>query len=317
MRTLLSSLFSIMILTAGLFAQQMPDISQIGENLTFYNPGAIGNQEVLTAIFTYRKKFAGFEGMPTTQIFSAHAPLKNPDVAMGIVLEHDALGGTNYTGVYLNYAYRIDVGNNKLSFGLKGGINSGSQKYIELRDEEPDLVWSDQNSTFYVPNFGAGVLFYGKRYWAGLSIPRLFTYKNDASDKYHLDHDFSAYQYYLAGGGTFELGPTLSLDPSLLFIYCPTLDPSLMLDIAGVYKNTLSAGVGYRKGIESRQENVTSQQNNAIILLLSYNLNRQFSMGYSYDYEIGDLANYYSGSHEITLIYKFGYQVNASNPRQF
>jgi type IX secretion system PorP/SprF family membrane protein len=312
MRTLPFLLTAILLLPAGLVAQQMPIISQIEENQTFYNPGATGNQEVLTAIFTYRKQWTGFEGWPSSQIFSAHAPLKNPDVALGVVLEHDAIGSTNYTGVFLNYAYRIDLGSNKLSFGLKGGITSGSQKYIETRDETPDPAFSDENSSFYVPNFGIGVLYYGKKFWTGISIPRLFTYENDASDKYHMEPDFSVNQYFLSGGGKFSIGPDLSLDPTLLFIYCPSpsLDESIMLDLSAVYKKALKAGIAYRTGIKPESER-------SVIMLFSYSMNRQFSLGYSYDYQIGEYKSYTKGSHEFTILYKFGYQVNASNPRQF
>jgi hypothetical protein len=55
----------------------------------------------------------------------------------------------------------------------------------------------------------------------------------------------------------------------------------------------------------------------ALIILLGYNLNRQFSLGYSYDMNIGELSKNTSGSHEINVQYKFGYRVNASNPRDF
>jgi type IX secretion system PorP/SprF family membrane protein len=285
-------------------AQQMPVTGLFEQNQTFYNPGATGNQEVLTAIFGYRMQWTGFSGSPNTQLFSAHAPLKNPDIAMGILVEHDAIGSTNYTGVFLNYAYRIEIGSNRLAFGLKGGITSGSQEYIALRDDNPDPAWSDNNRTFYVPNFGVGVSFYSRKYWAGLSIPRLFGYENNASDNYRMKQDFSKYEYFFSGGGRFSVNPNLRFDPSLLFIYSPSYMPSLTINTMAVFKDAYKAGLGYRSG-------------DALILLIGYSLNRQFNLSYSYDLEIGKIADYTSGSHEINILYKFGYKVNASNPRQF
>jgi type IX secretion system PorP/SprF family membrane protein len=284
-------------------AQQMPVTSLFEQNQIYFNPGATGNQEVLSAIFDYRKQWVHFTGAPNTQVFSVHAPLKNPKVAMGIVIEHDAIGSSNFTGIYLNYAYRIDVGVNKLSFGLKGGITGASQEYIELRDE-PDPAWSDNNRTFYIPNFGVGVLIYGNKFWGGFSIPRLFGFENNASDKYRMKHNFSKYEYFCSGGGKFLVNPDFRLDPSVLFIYSPSFVPSVTISTMAVYKDSYKAGIGYRSG-------------DALILLLAYSLNRQFMLGYSYDLEIGKIADYTSGSHEINICYKFGYKVNASNPRQF
>jgi type IX secretion system PorP/SprF family membrane protein len=288
-----------------LYTQQMPAISLFDQNQTVYNPGAIGNQEVLTANFLYRKQWAGFEGSPSTQYFCAHAPLKNPHVAIGILLEHDAIGATNYTGVYFNYAYRIDLGMNKLSFGLKAGVTNGSQNNIDLRDDAPDPAFSENDQNFTLPNFGFGVSYYGQKYWGGFSIPKLFGYDSDGSDKYKLVHDFSKYEYFISGGSTFDINPEFSIDPSMLLVLSPRYNTRFTINAVATYKKAYSAGLGFRTS------------DNALILLIRYSLNRQFSLGYSYDLLFGNTAKYSSGSHEINLFYKFGYKVNAANPRVF
>ena len=73
----------------------------------------------------------------------------------------------------------------------------------------------------------------------------------------------------------------------------------------GIYKSAYKAGLGFRL-------------HDAIIMVVGYQLNRQFSLAYSYDLTVArELNDYSSGSHEINLNYKFGYKVNASNPRGF
>jgi type IX secretion system PorP/SprF family membrane protein len=290
---------------SGLFAQQMPEISLFSQNQTVYNPGAIGNQEVLTANFLYRKQWVGFDGSASTQFFCAHAPLKNPKVAIGILLERDGIGITNYTGVYFHYVYRLDLGMNKLAFGLKAGITNASENHIDLRNGASDPAFSENNLNFTLPNFGFGVSYYGQKYWAGLSIPRFLGFKNNGPDKYKIEHDFSKYEYFISGGYSFALNPDFSLDPSVLVILSSRYEQRFSANVIGTYKNSYHVGLGYRTS------------DDALILLIALSPYRQFSLGYSYDMMMGNTLKFTSGSHEINILYKFGYKVNASNPRVF
>ncbi len=305
LRTLIITLF-IFCCSIALHAQQMSVVSLFDQNLTYLNPAATGNQEVLTASFFYRNHWTGFDGAPSTQFFSVHAPLKNPKVALGVMLEHESIGSTNYTGAYFNYAYRLNAGPGKLSLGLKLGMNSGSQDYLNLREENEfdDPAFNDKNRTFFVPNAGFGVLYYTEMYWAGFSIPRFFGFQSDPSGTYKISHEIANYEYHFAGGGKIALPSEFSMEPSVLLVYSAVYPFRVALNATGIYKNTYRAGIGYRYG-------------EAFILLIGYHLNRQFSFGYSYDINMGEISDYTSGSHEIYLQYKFGYKVNASNPRGF
>lgn len=292
----------------NIFSQQMPNVSLFGDNQAYYNPGFVGNQEVLSANFFFRANWVGIDGAPVTEAFLAHTPMRDPAVAMGILVEHDALGSTGYTGIYINYAYRVKIGVNKLSFGVKGGITNESLNYILLRDNVPDPAFSDNNQTFFYPNFGIGVAFTGRQYWAGFSVPRLFGYDSKGSDSYKMAHDFWRYEYFLTGGGRFNAGPDLAFEPSALLVYSSRYNYVDKINVSlmamGIYKGAYKAGLGFRL-------------HDAIIIAVGYQLNRQFSLAYSYDLGLWGAADYSNGSHEINLNYKFGYKVNASNPRGF
>jgi type IX secretion system PorP/SprF family membrane protein len=291
-------------MTGNLLSQEISSVSLFEQNLIYYNPGSTGNQEVLAANFFYRAQWIGFSnGTPSIQVFCAHAPLRKPSVAMGVQVEHDALGICNYTGVYIHYAYRVSLGANRLSFGLRGGVASLSQGTVTLRDN-PDRAFDEDNQTSYLPNFGAGILFYGQYYWAGVSIPRLFGFKHQASGMYTIDPGFNHYEYFFTGGGKLPAGSNLSFEPSALVAYSSSYPLRFTLLGMAVYKHAYKAGVGFRL-------------HEAIFLAIGYQLNRQFSLGYSYDFNIGKVLKLTSGSHEINVSYKFGYRVNASNPRDF
>ncbi|MGD2036055.1 MAG: PorP/SprF family type IX secretion system membrane protein, partial [Bacteroidales bacterium] len=185
----------------------------------------------------------------------------------------------------------------------KLGVNNGSQKVIPSR-EENDRAFTESGQTFFVLNAGFGALYYADQYWAGFSVPRFFGYKSEASGKYKMSHEVSDYEYHFAGGGEIALPSEFAIEPSALIVLSAVNPFVVAVNAMGVYKNTYKAGLGYRYG-------------EAFIILIGYNLNRQFSLGYSYDINIGERSGYTSGSHEINIQYKFGYKVNASNPREF
>jgi type IX secretion system PorP/SprF family membrane protein len=111
-------------------------------------------------------------------------------------------------------------------------------------------------------------------------------------------------EYFIMGGGKILLNPDVHLEPSALVALASTFKTSVTINLAGVYKNSYKLGIGYRS-------------DDAIIFQIGYNFNRQLSFGYSYDYNIGSVSKFTSGSHEINMQYRFGYQVNESSPRYF
>ena len=56
----------------------------------------------------------------------------------------------------------------------------------------------------------------------------------------------------------------------------------------------------------------------SIIALFEYQISRKLRVGYSYDYTLGELGNYSSGSHELMIGYDFGFPVTKmKSPRYF
>lgn len=302
MRLRVKILTILLFCACGIFGQNMPTISLFDQNLSYFNPAATGNREVLTASLFYRIHWTGMEGAPLTGFGNIHAPLKNPKIALGLILEHESIGSTNYTSVYFNYAYRFYVGSGRLALGLRIGLVNGSQKNVSLRNDD-DQAFNENNSTFFVPNAGFGAYYYTDFYWASFSIPKFFGFESDASGKYKLSHDVSKYEYHFAGGGKIALPSEFSFEPSVLMVYSPANPFTFTMNAIGMYKNSYRAGLGYRL-------------DDALIILIGLNF-RQFSIGYSYDINIGNTTDYSSGSHEINLQYRFGYKVEASNPREF
>jgi type IX secretion system PorP/SprF family membrane protein len=204
----------------------------------------------------------------------------------------------------LNYAYRISLFNGKLSFGLKGGITTVTQSNVSLRDDKSDPAFSSKTASFVLPNSGFGIYYYSDRYWTGISIPKFFGFESNTSGSYKMVNDISRYEYFFTAGGKVDVNGNIHIEPSAMLILSTVFKPEAAFNCTGVFRDSFKGGVGYRT-------------RDAIIVLIGYNLNRQFSLAYTYDINIGQLSNYTSGSHEIGLQYMFGYTVNASSPRHF
>ncbi|MBN1597917.1 MAG: PorP/SprF family type IX secretion system membrane protein [Bacteroidales bacterium] len=304
MKRIIFNIITSLIAVIPVYPQTMPVVTQFDRNIFYLNPAAVGNQGVLSASFFYRSQWTGIDGKPSTQVFNVHAPLRNPSVAIGLLLEHETIGSNNTTGIYGNYSYNIKLGPGKLAMGIRFGVNTSSRDFIDLRDDA-DQAFNDDNKTFTLPNTGLGVIYNSDLFWVSLSIPRLLGYKSNVSGKYVVSHDFNRYEYFMAGGINYNLSSLIMIDPSLLFVYSSNLTPQFTLHLTGVYKEAFRAGLGFRT-------------NEAIIIMMGYIINRQFNISYSYDLTVFNEVFHYSyGSHEINIQYRFDYKVNASSPRRF
>jgi len=147
-------------LLAGLsaFGQQDALFSQYMFNQLIINPAYSGSRDVLTATLVHRDQWTGIEGAPKTSTFSVHTPLRNERVALGLYIYNDQLGPVKDLGVMANYAYRIRVGQGRLSFGLQGGfIQQGVDIQQLLTKDNYDYNVYNVPATQFTPDVNFGV----------------------------------------------------------------------------------------------------------------------------------------------------------------
>lgn len=292
------------LLSAGSFAQHYPLNSQYMLNGLAINPAYAGSHEVFTISLLYRNQWTGFNGAPVTQTLCGHAPLKNKNIAVGVIIFSDKIGVTSQNGIYTNYAYRIEFPEGKLSLGLKAGLNILHSRWEEIETIEPNDEQFMSNSDIHVvPNFGTGLYYYCDKYFIGLSVPLLLSYSEDTGkDILKFYHDFKNYNIHFHSGIKFIINNNFYIMPSFLLKYIPGTNTQIDINCKVGYKNMYCAGFSYRTS-------------DAVVALLEYQLNSQFMIGYAYDITISELNRYNNGTHEIMLRYFFGYKLNASNPR--
>jgi len=197
-------------------SQHLSLLSQYTLNGLPSNPGYTGSDEVLSVSTSYRNQWVGFEGSPVTQTISAHTPLKNDKVALGLLLYRDVIGKHYDNGVYFNYAFRVKLGKGKLSLGLSSGFSLKQSKLSEaIIIQQGDQVYSKNTPVSFLPNFSFGSYYYTKDYYIGFSIPFLMTHELDVSSgNFKPKHYFSQYNMMFSGGYKYQLNTDFCLLPN-------------------------------------------------------------------------------------------------------
>lgn len=303
MRKLLTIFIVLMALPLSVTSQKKLTLSHYMHNQFAINPAFAGSREVLTLFGSYRKQWTSVPNAPQSMFFSAHAPLKNEKIALGMTLLNEEFAIAKNTGFSLAYTYRINVNHRqKLSFSINGGLISSRTSWSEVSLADPNDPAFGENETELDPQIGFGVAWYGREFFAGFSVSDLF-YKN-AIDPESPFFEPAKSDYMVTGGYLFQVNNWLSLQPSMLLRFNP--DEYTLLDVsaAAIFQNTIWTGLTYRN-------------NKEIVAMVGWQITPQLRFAYSFDYPSGDLGSLNNGNHEVSLQFDFGYKIPATSPKFF
>lgn len=286
-------------------AQKFPVYSQYMMNGLSINPAYAGSREVLSTSFLYRRQWVGFEGAPTIFSMGAHMPVRNQKMAVGLQVFNESIGIERNTGLFGNYAYRIQTGKGKLSLGLKAGFNlvKALENKVILKDRIIDHAFDNTEETAFMPNFGFGLYYFTSGYFAGVSVPSILNYRNGSTESATA---FNEYNVLLTGGYLFKINDQFKVKPSTLVKYQSGSQPQADMNVNFIFfrDDLLWLGLSYRSS-------------EALVSLIEVQVSRKFRIGYSYDYSIGSMSKYNSGSHEIMIRYEWREKVDTLNPLYF
>ena len=296
----------LLALGMTLKAQQETQNSMYFFNPVLLNPAYAGSQEALQITATARNQWAGIKGAPKTQVLSLHTPLKTEHIGVGFTVLNDELGVTKNTGLYADLAYSVKVNkkNNRLAFGLKVGLDFFRQDFSSLRiNDNTDQLYTDGfNYNKNLFNMGAGIYYYGKRHYIGISTPRLLKNKIDlAAGQTAIQEN----HYYLFGGIVIKLNPAINMRPSFIVKYVNNAPLSIEGNLSFLFYDKIWIGAMYRHQA-------------AAGLNIMYNISQNFRIGYAYDYQLTSLQKFSLGSHEIMISYDLRTKAKGfKSPRYF
>ncbi len=304
----LLKLFTICIFSAtSAHAQQDPMVSQYMFNGLYLNPAYAGSHDYWSSTLTFRNQWVGLEGAPETAIAAVDGPISVKNMGLGLILLHDKIGVTRQNTAILNYAYQLKLNkNSKLAFGINAGFSQFNARLTDLTVWDQDQVFDSDITSKVIPRLGVGAYYFGKKHYVGFSIPTLFAYQKELDFNFDLSRaSFLRRHYLLTAGYVFDVAKNLKLKPSVLFKYVENTPLEVDFNLSAVYQNKFWLGTSFRTY-------------DAVAVILEYQTNSFFRVGYSYDITVSKLRKYSNGSHEIMIGIDFGKElVKVKSPRYF
>ncbi len=273
-------------------AQQYPVFTQYYFNELVINPAFAGSHVQLSLTSTYRNQWVNFPGAPRTVSFSGHTALMNGKMGVGLLVNHDEIGSYGNEHVYGYYSYRINMQHATLSMGLMAGFNFLGVDFSNLDLQDPtDASFLPINE--FKPNFGTGIYYNRKNFFAGFSVPFLLNNAVSADLESVAAEIREARYYFLRSGGIFPINraETVKLNPSILLRAQEGQPLSMDINLGVVIHDILSTGVSWRSG-------------DSFITFIDLKLSEKFHFAYSYDWTTSDIARFSNGSHEFMINYR-------------
>ncbi len=278
----------LLLLTAvPVVAQLDPIYAQYLNNPVLLNPAYAGINNRFSAVATFRKQWAGFDGSPTTYGVAAHSSVWNNKVGVGFSGIVDQIGDTRNTEFNTMYSYKLELGENSgdkvLSFGLQAGA-------INFRNDAASVNARDPNdpSFAYVNefrfNFGAGAILKTERFFIGFSVPRMIPATVGQPGQ---SIQVYSRNFYLMGSYMIYLSEYVRLKPSVL--------------LKATQGAPVSADININVNFEQRYTiGVLTRNLNTYGFLTQINV-KDFRFGYVFELPSNNSVGSAFSSHEIAV----------------
>ncbi len=278
---------SILFFSIELVAQQSVQYSQYSFNNFGYNPAFAGTKKCIDFRAGTRLQWVGFRGAPRSSFASVHTSLNAKNFkrggkhAIGFYIGQDAVHLTTRTSLKLAYAYHTKLSSKyTMGLGIFGGVQQYATDDVFDGDKNPDPVLAAAaGSVLRWPDFTPGVLLYSKKVYWSFSVHQIFFKNINLGDKQKQIN-----QYYFgfgtkSGHGDWTVFKSVLLKTKLLG------PPALDLNLAWIYRQNFTFGLGYRVG-----ESAMAQ--------VKFNLG-SLQIGYGFDFPLNKIYGNYG--HEIMI----------------
>lgn len=300
-------IITMTFLSITLSAQQEVQNSFYMFNSSILNPAYAGSRDALSVVVDARSQWTGWKGAPKTNSFIMHTPLMNESIGVGLNVVNDVIGPTNKTALFGDFAYRLRLNknNDRLCFGLRAGADliRNNLSSLSVNDAADPLVINNTNFNTNTFNTGAGVYYYGQRFFVGLTAPKIIP--NKLSKDVNFADSKQVLHYYLIAGYVIKINSLWDLKPGCAIKYTQNAPLSIDGNLSVLFNEKIWFGVMYRHGSAAGANIV-------------YNFTKQLRVGYAYDYSINNMGRYSPSSHEVILGFDFlSNQKALKSPRYF
>jgi type IX secretion system PorP/SprF family membrane protein len=295
-------------------AQDM-HFTQFYSSPLYLNPAFAGAGACSRLSTTYRNQWPGITKTYQSYLFSIDHYMTQYNLGVGLLFASDVAGSGNLKTTTINpqLAYELAITHKHvLRFGMQPGLGMRSINFDNLvfgdqiaRGGNVATIENAKVGTVYF-DIGAGMLFYTKSYWAGVTLNHMNTPEQsmlyDGISKLPMKFSLHGGYKYLLNEDEPEEANKKSITGALNYRNQQDFD---QLDIGAYYaQNIFNLGFWYR-GIPGFKAYKPGYSNNDAVAVIVGVKADKLNIGYSYDFTISKLANTASfGSHEISLSYQ-------------
>ncbi|MBF4473139.1 type IX secretion system membrane protein PorP/SprF [Flavobacterium sp. HJJ] len=292
-------LISILLLTvASSYSQELnvPVATQyLADNPYVLSPTYAGIGDNFRINMNGYKQWVGVEDAPQSQALYADFRILDQS-GLGLSIYNDSNGYTKQAGGKLTFAHHIILGyysKEYLSFGISYLYNSfrlNTEKFQGITDNR-----ANNNN-----NFEVGLLYRNKGFYLSATATNILK-KNLNFDIAYEPNLLTNYQLY--GGYVMDIGDRTELEPSAFYQYYQS-DGRSVTDLNFKYRKFNRYEDYYWVGASYRFLNDQIGKPLAIGPIVGF-LKGYISVGYSYQITLNDLAAYNSGTHSLTIGFRF------------
>jgi type IX secretion system PorP/SprF family membrane protein len=281
--------------------------SQFFMNPVYLNPAYSGSMKVPRAGVQYRNQWPAYGNAYTTYFASFDTYLPKAKSGIGVLLYNDVQGDGVYTETSFKFIYskEIRLNDDWTMYGsLSGGgqLNSLNFSRLIFADQldpiygqnQPSAETVPDNNNRFLPDFGAGVLFYNDRYFFGLaadhlSEPNQSIYSEDPS---HLPRKYTAH---------FEVNlPWFHPGHARKYV---KLNPNVIIQSQGKEFNVTYGIYANRKNFSLGMWNRLTTRKSADVILMAGFHGKQLKTAISYDLNVTGVGLQSHGAIELSISY--------------
>lgn len=275
-----------LFLMQSVFAQNDIQQSNYMFNELSFNPAYTGSNNTLRATLLARKQWVGFDYGPLTETFCIDGKTKFGGLGLSII--NDQLGFEKSIHTKLLYSYSVELSDKSMlsaGFGLGAIYHTLDGTKLQYQDQtivDPNGIYDVQAEI--IPAIDLGLQFLYKDFAIGVSSSHLQKSMETATVTDVPRHYYGYTQYRINASKKVSLVPT---------IYAKYGSEILQGEVnTNVYFNKkFWVGATYRL-------------DESMVGLAGIILKDQYYIGYSYDFNVGDVGPYSMGSHEIFISFR-------------
>jgi type IX secretion system PorP/SprF family membrane protein len=318
---LLTGLFLFSISSS--VAQEQFQLTNFIYSIHAINPAFSGIEDAINFNLGYRRQWVSVEGAPTTYYAGFNGSLSalknaNPNKktlrksiprfykklknepgtinhGVGMYISGDSYGPYLETSVYLTYSFMLQVSRDYLlAIGLSTEYANQrfNLKKITLYNPDLDKVYqsyANSPSSISRLNFNGGLLVYGKNLFAGYSLHHYASIR--LSKDNFAESGYQGLYHFFTAGYNLRLGHQFTLQPTMLIKYNKSYNVQADLIAKVIYRELLWGGLLW-------------SYDYAVGFLFGLRIMNSLYLGYSYEYNTGEIGGYSQGTHELVLGYR-------------